>query len=195
LIDEINRCALLGISQIVLHPGAHMGDGYSKGVKTVSKALNDVLDSTEVTKVKVLLETTAGQGTCIGHRFEHIAEIIEGIKKDNRIGVCIDTCHIFAAGYDIRKKSSFEKVFREFDSHIGMERLACFHMNDSKGDLGSRLDRHEHIGKGKIGEQPFRTIVRAKRFKGIPKIIETPGGVSGGPGDLLNIELLFSFAN
>ena len=115
------------------------------------------------------------------------------LDHDPRLGVCLDTCHIFAAGYDIRRPSSLERVVREFDRIIGLDRLSLFHLNDSKGDLGARIDRHEHIGKGKIGPDAFRAIVRARRFRGIPKIIETPGGVEGGPGDQRNLELLFSY--
>jgi len=115
------------------------------------------------------------------------------LDGSNRLGVCFDTCHVFTAGYDIRRKSGYEKTIKDFDRTIGLHRLAVFHFNDSKGDLGSRLDRHEHIGAGKIGPVPFRTIIRSRRFKNIPKIIETPGGAEGGIRDLTNLELLFSF--
>jgi deoxyribonuclease-4 len=130
----------------------------------------------------------------LGGPFEHLAEIIDRLEGDKRLGVCFDTCHVFSAGYDIRKKSSFEKTLRDFDRTIGLDRLSLFHLNDSKGDLGARVDRHEHIGKGKIGEEVFRIIVRSRRFRKIPKIIETPGGVEGGVEDQRNLDLLFSFA-
>ncbi len=192
--DQLNRCARLGIEAIVLHPGSHMGSGEKEGLRRVAGALAGLLERSEAAGTRILLETTAGQGMCLGYRFEHLAEIIALLQGSPRIGVCLDTCHVFAAGYDIRRPSSFQKVMKEFDRTIGLDRLAIFHLNDSKGELGSKLDRHEHIGKGTIGPEIFKTIVRAKTFRGIPKIIETPGGVEGGPGDRRNLELLFSFA-
>lgn len=192
--EEMNRCARLGVPALVMHPGSHMGRGEKTGLERVVKALARVLAGTKRSGVKVLLETTAGQGNCLGAPFEHLAAMIDLLDGHQRLGICFDTCHVFAAGYDIRTPSSFEKVLRNFDRVIGLDRLCLFHLNDSKGDLGSRLDRHAHIGCGRIGPDLFRYLVRARRFKSIPKIIETPGGVDGGPNDKTNLELLFSFA-
>ncbi|MFH2002604.1 MAG: deoxyribonuclease IV, partial [Planctomycetota bacterium] len=161
-------------------------------LKRVARALRLSLKATR--EVTVLLETTAGQGHCLGGRFEHLAEIISMLDGHERLGVCFDTCHVFAAGYDIRSSSGLEKVLKRFDKDIGLDRLLLFHLNDSKGELGSRLDRHEHIGEGCIGPGLFHRIVRARRFKEIPKIIETPGGVEGGINDVTNVQRLFMFA-
>jgi deoxyribonuclease-4 len=190
---EMERCARLDIHALVMHPGSHRDTGEKQGIKQVARALKRLLKRTA--GVRILLETTAGQGACLGGRFEHLAEIIALNNGNPRLKVCFDTCHVFAAGYDIRKPASLQRVLKEFDGIIGLDRLALFHLNDSKGDFGSKVDRHEHIGKGRIGIDAFRTLVRSRRLKGIPKIIETPGGVEGGPGDLLNLDLLFSLAS
>jgi deoxyribonuclease-4 len=194
LREEVERCALLGIPELVMHPGSHAGAGERAGLKRVARALDKVLKATRSSNVRILLETTAGQGNCLGAPFEHLAEIIGMLDGHERLGVCFDTCHVFAAGYDIRKPSGFEKVLKEFDRVVGLERISLFHLNDSRGELGSRKDRHDHIGRGKIGGDLFRVLVRARRFKKIPKIIETPGGVEGGPDDRTNLDILFSFA-
>ena len=192
--EEMDRCASLKIGALVMHPGSHRSTGEKAGIRRAASALKRLLKRKRSSGVTILLETTAGQGACLGGRFEHLAEIISLNHGNPRLAVCFDTCHVLAAGYDIRKPSSLERVLAEFDRIVGLDRLQLFHLNDSKGDLGSKVDRHEHIGKGKIGIDAFRTIVRARRFKGIPKIIETPGGVEGGPDDLLNVEILFSLA-
>ena len=193
-LDEMNRCARLGIGALVMHPGSHRGAGEAAGIRNVVRALSRAMKATRRSGVRILLETTAGQGDCLGARFEHLAEIMAGLGDDPRLRVCFDTCHVFAAGYDLRTRYGLETTLSEFDRTIGLERLSLFHLNDSKGDLGSRVDRHEHIGKGKIGASLFRTLVRARRFRLIPKVIETPGGVEGGPGDKRNLDLLFSYA-
>lgn len=192
---EMDRCARLGIDALVMHPGSHRDSGEPAGIRKVARALKRLLKRKRSAGVKILLETTSGQGACLGGRFEHLAEIIEINDGNPRLAVCFDTCHVFAAGYDIRKPASLQRVLKAFDRIVGLDRLALFHLNDSKGDFGSKVDRHEHIGKGRIGIDAFRTLVRSRRLKGIPKIIETPGGVDGGPGDLLNLELLFSLAS
>ena len=191
---EVERCARLGIALLVMHPGSHTGSGEKKGIRQVARALGEILEDTKDSGVNILLETTAGQGACLGYRFEHLEEIIQRLDGHERLRVCFDTCHLFASGYDIRRPSSFERVIKEFDRRVGLGRLSLFHLNDSKSDLGARVDRHEHIGRGKIGLEPFRFIVRARRFRKIPKVIETPGGVDGGPEDRSNLELLFSLA-
>jgi deoxyribonuclease-4 len=172
-IDEIIRCDLLSIPLLVFHPGAHMGAGESEGLKKIIDALNYAHDKTAQCNVVTLLETTAGQGTTLGYRFEHLRKIIDGIENLKRIGVCMDTCHIYAAGYNIAGEKEYENVMKGFDDVIGIGRLCAIHVNDSKKDLGSRVDRHEHIGKGKIGKRGFRCLMQDPRFIDIPKVIET----------------------
>jgi len=174
LIDEMGRCKALSIPCIIIHPGAHLGAGEDEGIKNIINGLNIALTKTNGWPVDIALETTAGQGTGIGYRFEHLSCIIDGIKHKERIKVCLDTCHIFAAGYDISTVEGYAHVMREFDRIIGFDRLVCFHVNDCKKGLGSRIDRHEHIGKGTLGTLPFRLLMNDKRFENIPKIIETP---------------------
>lgn len=171
LIGEVRRCDLLGLAFIVLHPGAAKGSGEQEGIERVVKALKAVLQATGDSSVKILLENTAGQGTSIGHTFEHLRQIMDGVDS-GRICLCFDTCHAFAAGYDIRTKSGFEATMERLDRTVGLQRLMAIHLNDSKGDLGSNRDRHEHIGKGKIGVEPFRQIM--KQFQHTVKVIETP---------------------
>lgn len=173
-IDELERCEQLGIPLLNFHPGSHLGAGDDEGIKRICESLNVAHEATKNFSVKSVLETTAGQGTNVGHRFEHLRAIIDGVDDPERMAVCIDTCHIFAAGYDIATEKGFEETFREFDSIIGLHRLAAFHVNDSKKGLGSRVDRHDHIGKGMIGLTGFRLLMNDKRFAHIPKILETP---------------------
>ena len=175
-LDELKRCESLGILYLNFHPGSHMGAGEKEGVKQIIESLNWAHDKTKGFKVKSVLETTAGQGTSLGYRFEQLKEIIDGVDEPERMAVCIDTCHIFAAGYNISNEEGYEKTFREFDDVIGMSRLAAIHINDSKKSLGSRVDRHEHIGKGMIGKAGFRLMMQDNRLKHIPKILETPKG-------------------
>ncbi len=171
-IEEIQRAELLGIPFVVLHPGSHLGAGESAGLKTIASHLKNVFKATRKCRARIALETTAGQGTCLGGRFEHLAELYERIGQPERLAVCVDTCHVFAAGYDIARKP--EKILSEFDRVVGLDKIVMFHFNDSKGALGSRLDRHEHIGCGKIGVDAFRVILKDKRFARVPKILETP---------------------
>ncbi|GIV45341.1 MAG: putative endonuclease 4 [Ignavibacterium sp.] len=175
-IDELNRCELLGIDYLNFHPGSHMGMGELDGIKLIAESINIAHDKTKGYKVKCMIETTAGQGTSIGYKFEQIRKIIDLVEDKKRLAVCVDTCHIFAAGYDIRTEKGYEKTFQEFDEVIGLKYLKAFHMNDSKKGLGERVDRHEHIGKGKIGLNGFRFIMNDERFFSIPKILETPKG-------------------
>lgn len=191
-IDEMDRCRTLGIKYIVMHPGAHLGAGEDRGIKNIVTSLNSILRETDGWGVNAVLESTAGQGTSIGYRFEHLGRIIEGIEDKERVKVCLDTCHLFTAGYDISNPEGYTKVIDEFDRLVGLDRLLCFHLNDSKKGLGSRVDRHEHIGKGFIGETAFRLIMKDKRFDAIPKIIETPKGLKGKDirEDKINLTLL-----
>lgn len=176
LKHELVRSSLLSIPYVVFHPGSHMGSGEKEGTCRISQSINQIFNDTPGAKTRLLLETTAGQGSSIGHTFEQLASIIDGVKDKNRIGVCLDTCHIFAAGYDIRTKAAFQKTFKDFETITGMGNLYLIHLNDSKKMLGSRVDRHEHIGQGFIGIKAFSFFMNDKRFSGIPKIIETPKG-------------------
>lgn len=175
-IEELNRCEILGINYLNFHPGSHMGMGEEDGIKLIAESINMAHDKTQGFKVKSMIETTAGQGTSIGYRFEQIRKIIDLVEDKSRLAVCVDTCHIFAAGYDIRTEKNYLRTFEEFDEIIGLKFLKAFHMNDSKKGLGERVDRHEHIGKGKIGLNGFRFIMNDDRFISIPKILETPKG-------------------
>jgi len=176
MVDELERCEMLGIPQLNFHPGAHLGEGEDFGVKRIAQALNIIHDRTPGFKVKSMIELTAGQGTAIGYKFEHARDIIALVKEQERMSVCIDTAHIFAAGYDIKDPANYEGVIAEFDRIIGLDRLQAFHFNDSKKPLGSRVDRHENIGDGFIGLEGFRNLLNDKRLLHIPKILETPKG-------------------
>jgi len=175
-ITEIERCALLGIPYVVTHPGAHVGAGEAVGLARISQALDRICDVTKESKVKVLLEVTAGQGSTLGFRFEHLTEIMENSRYPARLGVCFDTCHTFAAGYDLRTLRTFEKTFTQFDGLIGIKQIKAIHLNDSRGELGSRLDRHEHIGQGHLGREAFRLLLNDSRFQSLPFLLETPKG-------------------
>jgi len=175
-LDELERCELLGIPHLNFHPGAHLGAGEKDGIKKIAESLNIAHEKTKGYCVSSMLETTAGQGTTIGYRFEQLREIINQVENKDRMTVCIDTAHIFAAGYNIKEPKSYKQIIKEFDEIIGLERLKCFHINDSKKELGSRVDRHEHIGKGFIGCEGFANIMNDKKLSKIPKILETPKG-------------------
>jgi deoxyribonuclease-4 len=190
-VEEMKRANLLGVPYLVLHPGAHMGAGVASGISRIAESLRHALD-TVGPPVRILLENTAGQGSCLGYRFEHLADMLEQIRSD-RAGVCLDTCHLFAAGYDIRKKMGYTRTMREFNRLIGLERIAAFHVNDSKKELGRRVDRHTHIGQGFIGLDAFRFLIRDRRFAAIPKILETPKG-PGIDEDRMNLATLRSLA-
>ena len=188
-IDELTRCELLGIPYLNFHPGSHTGRGEDDGLKVISDSINIAHSKTKGFNVSSMLEITAGQGTVLGYRFEQINKIIESIEEVERMSVCIDTAHMFAAGYDFRDEESYIKTMQEFDDIIGIDRLKCFHINDSKKELGSRVDRHENIGKGFIGLDGFRNIMNDKRLTTIPKILETPKGKEQLE-DLENLEVL-----
>jgi deoxyribonuclease IV len=173
-VDELTRCEQLGIQLLNFHPGAHGGAGEDEGIKRVVESLNIAHEKTKGFKVLSVVETSAGQGTAIGYKFEHLEKIINGVDVPERMAVCVDTCHIFAAGYDIRTEQTYAASIEEFEKIIGLDRLAAFHFNDSKKELGSHGDRHEHIGKGLIGAAGFSCLMNDKRFANVPKILETP---------------------
>jgi len=187
--DEMERCAILDIQDLVMHPGAHLGSGETAGLEQIMSAIDQVRDRVG-DQVRILLETTAGQGTNLGWRFEHLAKIIDRCHRGN-LAVCFDSCHVFAAGYDLRRPEDVKAVIVEFDKQIGLDRLALFHLNDSKKSCGSRVDRHQLIGQGEIGDSGFRTLLREPSLASIPKIIETPSGPDHRD-DLLTLNLLRS---
>jgi deoxyribonuclease IV len=176
LSEELIRADHFKLPFLVLHPGAHLGAGEEAGLDKIVKSIDRVFRRIPKIKTKIALETTAGQGSSLGHRFEHVAYIIQNVREPERLCVCVDTAHLFAAGHDIGSESGVKKTFREFDRMIGLDRLAAIHVNDSKTGRGSRVDRHEHIGKGKIGLDAFRYIMRERRFRKVPKVLETPKG-------------------
>ena len=191
LKDELDRCERLGVEYLNFHPGSHIGAGEKEGIKRIAESLNTIHDQTRGYGVRSVLETTAGQGTAIGYRFEQLREIIDLVEDAERMAVCVDTCHVFAAGYDIATERGYEKTFEDFDAVIGLGRLAAFHVNDSKREFGSRVDRHEHIGKGAIGKTGFRLLMNDDRFRTVPKILETPKGPEMKE-DVKNMRLLRS---
>ena len=192
LACELHRASLLDIPYVVMHPGAHMGCGEGEGIRRLSDAINQVFHRMADSTPRLLLETTAGQGTSLGHRFEHIAEMLQTIDCQESIGVCIDTAHVFAAGYDIRNRITYNRTMAGFEKVIGIHHLHLLHLNDSKKNLGSRVDRHEHIGKGSIGIECFRLIMNDKRLSTVPKIIETPKNGDGKNWDRKNLNRLLS---
>ncbi|MEP7078597.1 MAG: deoxyribonuclease IV [Chthoniobacterales bacterium] len=176
LSEELTRADQLELPFLVLHPGAHLGAGDEAGLKKIASTIDEVFRGIPRVKTKIALETTAGQGTCLGHTFEQLAWLIASVREPERLCVCLDTAHVFAAGHDIGSEAGTRRMFREFDHTIGLNRLAALHLNDSKTARGSRVDRHEHIGKGQIGLEAFRFIMRDRRFRQIPKVLETPKG-------------------
>jgi deoxyribonuclease-4 len=177
--DELARCDVLGIPYLVTHPGAHTGSGVEAGIERFAASLNEIYASMPESTTLTLLETTAGQGTTLGRSFEEIAAIIERVEQKERVGVCLDTCHVFAAGYDFRTPELYGEMMSHFDATIGLDRLKAIHLNDSKNPLGSNKDRHDHIGDGEIGLEGFRQFMNDGRLAGIPGILETEKDASG----------------
>lgn len=174
LIDELTRAEQLGIAGVVLHPGAHMGTGEEAGIARVIAGLDRAHAATSGYRTLTLIETTAGQGTTLGYRFEHLQAMLAGVREPERIGFCLDTCHIFVAGYDLRTPETYAATMDEFNRQVGLERLKCFHFNDAKKPLGSRVDRHDHIGTGELGLAAFGFFLNDPRFAKTPMILETP---------------------
>ena len=193
-VMEMLRADRLGIPYLVTHPGAHTSSSEKAGIAAVVRALDETHRQTRGIKTKCLLETTAGQGSCLGHRFEQLAAIIDGVQDPDRLGVCVDTCHIFAAGYPIATEQDYDATIRSLAMTVGLKLVRAFHVNDSLKPLGSRVDRHAHIGKGMIGKEGFRLLLNDKRFSKIPMYLETPKG-SGqdqkdGKFDKMNLRAL-----
>ena len=174
LADELTRAEQLAILGVVFHPGAHMNSGEEAGIARIIAGLDQAHAATSGYKTLTVLETTAGQGTALGYRFEQLEAVLAGVREPERIGFCFDTCHVFAAGYDIRTPETYAASIAEFDRLLGLDRLKCFHLNDSKKGLGSRVDRHDHIGAGLLGLAPFGFILKDPRFAATPLILETP---------------------
>jgi deoxyribonuclease IV len=191
LREELVRASQLGLPFLVLHPGAHMGQGVEAGLEKVVASLNAICSEIPEVETRIALETTAGQGSSLGRTFEELAFILGGCREPERFSVCIDTAHLFASGYDLRSDEEIMRTFAQFKRRIGFKRLAAIHMNDSKAALGSRVDRHEHIGKGKIGLNAFRYIMREPRFRNVPKVLETPKGKDMAE-DIVNLATLRS---
>ena len=187
---ELERCARLGIETLVVHPGGHMGQGEEFAIRRMAAAIDRIHDRVPRSGASIALETMAGQGTVIGHRFEQIARLIALTRDPDRVGVCLDTCHIFAAGYDLRTRPAYEETLRAFAGEIGFARLRAVHVNDSKRDLGSRVDRHEHIGKGFLGLQAFRLLMNDGRFLDVPLLLETPKDETTLKEDVENLDRL-----
>ncbi|MFH1102581.1 MAG: deoxyribonuclease IV [Pseudomonadota bacterium] len=190
LKQEMIRSSMLQIPYVILHPGSHMGAGEREGIRKITEGINEILGTISGLIPRLLLETTAGQGSGLGHAFEQLAEIMAGVKNKERIGVCLDTCHIFAAGYDIRTRDAYERTVETFSTTIGLGRLHVIHLNDAKKGLGCRVDRHEHIGEGLIGLDAFEFIMNDPRFSMVPKIIETPKITGAIDYDQINLDRL-----
>ncbi len=189
--EEYERCEALGIPYLVTHPGAHLGAGEEEGLRRMARALDRLHDATRGYRTMVLLENTAGQGSCVGYRFEQLLRLFELVREPERLGVCLDTCHLLAAGYDIRTPAGYRRVTDEFDHVVGLSRLKALHLNDSKKGLGSRVDRHEHIGRGELGLEAFRALLNDPRLADRPMVLETPKGEERGVDlDVINLTTL-----
>jgi deoxyribonuclease-4 len=193
MADELDRAERLGIHAVVLHPGAHMGAGGPAAIDQIARSLDQVHALIPDHRVVTLLETSAGQGSCVGCTFEELGRMIELVDDKRRVGVCFDTCHVFAAGYELRTRDAYERTMDDLIRHVGLENVGAFHLNDSKKGLGSRVDRHQHIGEGELGLEPFRFLLNDPRFARIPKVLETPKTVET-ESDLKNIRTLLGLS-
>jgi deoxyribonuclease-4 len=177
-VEELRRASLLGLSHLVVHPGTHGGDGENTGIRRIAEGLDEIQERATDCPVSVALEGTAGQGTSVGYRFEHLRDILGKCLQPERISICLDTCHLFASGHDFRDREGYERMIADFHQTVGLPKLHVLHCNDSKRGLGSRVDRHQHIGKGEIGVDGFRWLINDPRLARVPKIIETPKGLT-----------------
>lgn len=189
-LEEMRRAELLGLSGLVMHPGAHTGSGVDAGLRRVAESLNWVHERTQGFSAVICVENTAGQGTVLAGEFGHLEGIFSGVKEQERLGICFDTCHAFAAGYDLRGAEGYGSALSKMEAAVGKGRIRIIHANDAKGELGSRLDRHEHLGRGHLGLGCFRRIMNDPRFRDVPKILETPKEEDGLDMDLVNLEVL-----
>jgi deoxyribonuclease-4 len=177
LVRELRRCHELGIPYAILHPGAHMGAGEAAGLRSVARSLDEVLAQTRGLAAQPVLEVTAGQGSCLAHRFEHLAEVLSLVREPDRVGVCLDTCHLLAAGYDVATRRGYERTLAEFERLVGFGKLKAIHLNDARLGLGSRRDRHAPVGEGHLGLATFGRVLNDPRLAGVPMVLETPGGL------------------
>lgn len=190
LVTEIERCHLLGVPYVVLHPGAHMGEGEEAGLSAIARSLDHVLERTEGLPVMPLLEATAGQGTSLGYRFEHLAGILDRVRRPERVGVCLDTCHLYAAGYDLATEEGYAETLGAFSRIVGLDKLQAVHLNDSRRERGSRVDRHARAGEGLLGLDTFARIVNDRRFRGLPLVVETPGPLAAWKKEIARLRSL-----
>lgn len=190
-VVELQRAEALGLVGLVMHPGSYVDSSEERGIAGIIKAIDRALEETDGFRVEIWLETTAGQGTNLGWRFEHLQSILSEVSDDRRLGICVDTCHIFAAGYPLQTSDEYRQTMAEFDRVIGIDRIRAFHLNDSKRELGSRVDRHEHIGEGCLGREAFRHVLTDPRFARTPMYMETPKGERNGQSfDAMNLRTL-----
>lgn len=194
LEQELIRSSRLGIPYVVMHPGSHMGQGEAAGILRIAESVRAIFSKFPDIDTRLLLESTAGQGSSVGRTFEQLASMLKLLQSQSRIGICLDTSHIFAAGYDIRTQKTYRETMKKFNDIVGLKHLYLIHLNDSKKDIGSRVDRHEHIGEGKLGIGAFNLLMNDKRLVKIPKIIETPKRKDDQDGDRINLKLLRSIS-
>ena len=187
--DEYDRCGKLGLDFLVMHPGAHTGSGEEGCLAQIARSVKEVLKHSPSVTTQILFEVTAGQGSNVGYRFEHLRELLDGAGQPKRTGICFDTCHVFAAGYDLRTSKAYEATMQQFERVVGLKRIKAFHLNDSKKGLNCRVDRHEHIGKGGIGLEAFRCLMNDERFRDVPKVLETPKEEDMAE-DIMNLKVL-----
>jgi deoxyribonuclease-4 len=191
MVVEMLRAEQLGIPYVVAHPGAFTTSSEKVGLRRIVRALDELHKQTRGIAAKCLLETTAGQGSNLGWRFEHLATLLSGVKDPDRLGICVDTCHIFAAGYPFADEKGYRATMRELNKVVGLDQVKAFHLNDSKAAAGSRVDRHAHIGRGQIGIEPFRLLLNDRRFRSVPMYLETPKGEEKGVDlDKINLRIL-----
>jgi deoxyribonuclease-4 len=190
-VIEIERAEALGLVGLVIHPGSHVDSSEEEGLQRIIHAIDEAFKRTPLAQVQIWLETTAGQGSSLGHRFEHLRAILDGVKERQRLGICIDSCHVFAAGYPLSTPEDYRATLAQFDAIVGLNWVRAFHLNDSKREFGSRVDRHEHIGKGHLGREAFRNILNDPRFAALPMYLETRKGLVNGKSlDAMNLATL-----
>jgi len=190
-VAELHRAEMLGIPYVVTHPGAYTTADEEAGLQNIVRAIDKIHDQSRGLSARCLLETTAGQGTTLGWRFEQLAVILDGVKEPDRLGFCFDTCHVFAAGYPLAPEEEYLETMAQLDRLLGVDRIKAFHLNDSRRERGSRIDRHEHIGRGHIGLEPFRLLLADPRFRSVPMYLETPKGEENGEDwDVINLRVL-----